>query len=67
MESTMKNFNNQRLETLHQEAKRYAQLESLRQQDRATLTQALSALLEIAKHWTIGITLPQRYAPRKTT
>ncbi len=62
----MQNFSDQRLETLHQEAKRYGQLENLRQQDRAALTKALAEMLEIAKHWTIGITPIRRDVQRKS-
>jgi hypothetical protein len=63
----MNNFTNQRLETLYLEAQRYAQLEDSRQQDRAALGQALCAMFEIVKHWTIGIPTDNRRAQRKTT
>ena len=52
----MKNYTDQtRLETLHQKAKQFTLLETARRQDQSNLHQALSTLLEIAKHWTIGI------------
>ena len=63
----MTNLNNQRLETLYQEAKHDAQLQSLRQQDRAALIHAIAQMLEIVKHWTIGITPVQPKAQRRTT
>jgi hypothetical protein len=44
-----------RLETLHHQAQQHALLETTRQQDQTRLRQSLSTLLEIAKHWTIGI------------
>ena len=52
----MKNYTDQsKLETLHQKAKQFTLLETTRRQDQSNLRQALSILLEIAKHWTIGI------------
>jgi hypothetical protein len=55
-EQPMKTHTDQtRLETLHQQAKQFTLLETTRRQDQSNLRQALSILLEIAKHWTIGI------------
>jgi hypothetical protein len=56
----MKNFANPaRLSELHAQAAQYAALEPLRCQDRAALRQSLGAILEIAKHWTVGVSVPR--------
>ena len=47
--------NTSRLNALHQEATQYAQLEITRQQDRQALKASLNTMLEVFKHWTIGI------------
>jgi hypothetical protein len=56
-----------RLETLRQEAKIYAQLEVKRHQDRATLTQALKVILAVYQSWTIGEPPLHIQVQRKTT
>jgi hypothetical protein len=56
----MKTYQDQtRLETLHQQAQKHALLETTRNQDQTSLRQSLSVILEIAKHWTVGIEAPQ--------
>ncbi len=52
----MNNYQDQaRLEILHHAAQQHALLEHTRQQDSRTLHQALHAILEITKHWTVGV------------
>jgi hypothetical protein len=56
----MNNFaNSARLEALRVQAAQHAALESLRRQDRAALRQSLGAILEVAKHWTVGVSAPR--------
>jgi hypothetical protein len=56
----MNNFANPaRLEALRAQAAQHAVLEPLRCQDRAALRQSLSAILEVAKHWTVGVPAPR--------
>jgi hypothetical protein len=56
----MNNFANPaRLEALRVQAAQYAALEPLRRQDRAALRQSLGAILEVAKHWTVGVSAPR--------
>lgn len=52
----MKTYQDQtHLETLHQQAQQHALLETTRRQDQNSLRLAIGSILEIAKHWTIGI------------
>jgi DNA-binding FadR family transcriptional regulator len=56
----MKNYTDHiRLETLHQQAQHYALLETVRNQDQSNFRQAVQTILEIAKHWTLGIQTPR--------
>lgn len=47
--------NTDRLRELHHEAAKYAQFEAARQQDLKALQASLNTILEILKHWTIGV------------
>ncbi len=56
-----------RLETLRQEAKTYAQLEGKHHQDRAALTQAFKLILEVCQSWTIDELPLLVHTQRKTS
>lgn len=59
----MKNYTDtNRLSKLQAQASRYNQLETLRHQDRQALRQSLSAILEVVKHWTVGVPQVQQVA-----